>query len=134
LIRILVIEDEPRLREAVARMLHRAGYDVIQAANGAEGLALWRERGADLVMTDIQMPEKNGIEVVLELRAFAPTVPVIAMSGGSRSRDLDLLGDMKLLGTVGLLQKPFSYKELMTTVAAALKSKRSPDQEPSGDP
>ena len=80
------------------------------------------------------MREKNGIEVVLELRALAPTVPVIAMSGGSRSRDLDLLGDMKLLGTVGLLQKPFSYEELMTTVAAALKSKRPPDQEPSGDP
>jgi len=102
-------------------MLRRAGYEVIQAANGAEGLRLWRQTGADLVMTDIQMPEKNGIEVVLELRAFAPTLPVIAMSGGIRSQDLDLLGDVKLLGAVAMLQKPFSYNELMTAVAAALQ-------------
>ena len=83
-------------------------------------------------MTDIQMPEKKGIEVVLELRAFAPTVPVIAMSGGARSRDLDLLGDGKLLGTVAIRQKPFGYKELMATVAAALGSQRAPDQGLSG--
>jgi DNA-binding response OmpR family regulator len=116
-----VIEDEPRLREAVVRMLDRAGYEVIQAADGAEGLRLWRQVGADLVMTDIQMPEKNGIEVVLELRALAPTLPVIAMSGGTRSQDLDLLGDAKLLGAFAMLEKPFSYNELMTAVAAALQ-------------
>jgi len=102
------------------RILGRSGYDVIQAANGAEGLALWREKGADVVVTDIQMPEKNGIEVVLELRAFAPTLPVVAMSGGSRSADLDLLGDVKLLGAVALLQKPFRYEELIAAVTAAL--------------
>lgn len=116
-----MIEDEPRLREAVVRMLRRAGYEAIQAANGAEGLRLWRQMGADLVMTDIQMPEKSGIEVVLELRAFAPTLPVIAMSGGTRSQDLDLLGDVKLLGAVAMLEKPFSYNELMAAVATALQ-------------
>jgi len=104
------------------RMLRRDGYDVVEAADGAQGLALWRESGADLVMTDIQMPEKSGIEVVLELRAFAPALPVIAMSGGSRSRELDLLGDAELLGTVALLEKPFGYKDLMAAVRAALAS------------
>jgi CheY-like chemotaxis protein len=77
------------------RMLVAAGHEVTAAANGAEGLAAWRERGADLVLTDMQMPEMNGIEVILQLRAFAPPVPVIAMSGGDRSRDLDLLGDLR---------------------------------------
>lgn len=130
--RILVIEDEPRLREAIVRILARAGYDVVQAANGAEGLALWRQSGADLVVTDIQMPEKNGIEVVLELRSFAPTIPVVAMSGGSRSADLDLLGDVKLLGAVALLQKPFRFDELIAAVTAALGPQRRENHDPTG--
>jgi len=118
--RILVIEDEPSLRRALVRMLGRAGYDVAEADNGAAGLELWRACGADLVLTDIQMAEKTGIEVVVELRAFAPTLPVVAMSGGSRSRDLDLLGDAELLGAIAVLHKPFTYDDLITTVAAAL--------------
>lgn len=119
--RILVIEDEPSLRSALVRMLGQAGYDVAEAANGADGLELWRASGADLVLTDIQMAEKNGIEVVVELRAFAPALPVVAMSGGARSQDLDLLGDAELVGAVALLHKPFTYNELITTVAAALR-------------
>ena len=127
--RILVIEDEPTLRQAIVRILRGAGYDVVPAANGLEGMTLWRQMDADLVVTDIQMPEKNGIEVVLELRALAPTLPIIAMSGGSRSRELDLLGDASLLGAVALLQKPFTYDELIAAVTAALGGRAAPDRE-----
>lgn len=120
MLRILLIEDDAAIRGLLVRMLTAAGHEVAASTNGAEGLAAWRERGADLVLTDMQMPEMNGIEVILQLRAFAPTVPVIAMSGGDRSRDLDLLGDAQLLGAVGLLQKPFTGESLMAAIAAAL--------------
>jgi CheY-like chemotaxis protein len=121
MLRILLIEDDAPIRGLLVRMLTAAGHEVAASTNGAEGLAAWRERGADLVLTDMQMPEMNGIEVILQLRALAPTVPVIAMSGGDRSRDLDLLGDAQLLGAVGLLQKPFTGESLMAAIAAALE-------------
>src|SRR5690349_21460633 len=66
MIRILVIEDEPSVRHGLVRVLANAGYDVAETANGADGLRLWREAGADLVLTDILMPHTNGIEVILE--------------------------------------------------------------------
>ena len=78
--RILLMEDDEALRGLLARVLRSAGYDVVEAADGASGLAHWREGGADLVLTDIHMPDTNGIEVMLELRTFAPALPVIAMS------------------------------------------------------
>jgi len=115
------MEDDEALRGVVMRMLTPAGYDVMDAPNGATGLRVWRERGADLVITDLHMPDTNGIEVILELRSFAPTLPVIAMSGGQRALDLDLLGSAKLLGAVSILTKPFTKGELLASVAAALK-------------
>lgn len=87
----------------------------------AEGPRLWREQGADLVLTDIQMPGINGIEVMLQLRSRAPKLPVIAVSGGVRSRDLELLGTVGLIGAVGLLQKPFTSAALKAAIAEALK-------------
>jgi CheY-like chemotaxis protein len=122
--RILLIEDDNSIRRAFTRALTGSGHEVSVAANGADGLRLWRERGADLVLTDMQMPEMNGIEVILQLRASAPTLPVIAMSGGDQSGDLDALRDAKLLGAVGLLAKPFSIETLITAVAAALEQAR----------
>jgi CheY-like chemotaxis protein len=77
---ILVIEDNTRMRSALTRMLQTSGHRVTAAANGADGLRLWHEHGADLVLTDIQMPGMSGIDVMLQLRAHAPMVPVLAMS------------------------------------------------------
>jgi CheY-like chemotaxis protein len=121
MLHILLIEDDAPIRELLTRMLVAAGHQVTAAANGAEGLRLWREQGADLVLTDIQMPGINGIEVMLQLRSYAPKLPVIAVSGGVRSRDLDLLGTVGLLGAVGLLQKPFTSAALKAAIAEALK-------------
>lgn len=121
MLHILLIEDDAPIRELLTRMLVAAGHQVTTAANGAEGLRLWREQGADLVLTDIQMPGINGIEVMLQLRSYAPKLPVIAVSGGVRSRDLDLLGTVGLLGAVGLLQKPFTSAALKAAIAEALK-------------
>jgi two-component system response regulator (stage 0 sporulation protein F) len=122
MIRILVIEDEASVRHGLVRVLANAGYEVSETANGADGLRLWREAGADLVLTDILMPDTNGIEVILELQRSAPGLPVVAMSAGERSRDFALLGEAKVLGAVSLLRKPFSRGELLAVVAAALGS------------
>jgi len=122
MIRILVIEDEPGVRHGLVRVLANAGYDVAETANGADGLRLWRETGADLVLIDILMPDTNGIEVILELQRSAPGLPVIAMSAGERSRDFALLAEASVLGAVNMLRKPFSRDELLAVVAAALGS------------
>jgi CheY-like chemotaxis protein len=118
--RILLIDNDAALRRITARVLVLAGHAVLTAADGAEGLRLWREQGADLVITDIQMPGMNGIEVILQLRSLAPDLPIIAISGGDRSRELDLLGNAKVLGAVGQLGKPFSADELYAAVQVAM--------------
>lgn len=118
--RILVIDDEEQLRRVVVRMLEAAGHDVREAADGASGLSLWRDVGADLVLTDIHMAGMTGLEVIGELRAVAPTIPVIAMSGSSGSGALDVLRRAELLGGVAVLSKPFSWDTLMAAIAAAL--------------
>jgi len=89
--RILVIDDDRLLREAVRALLESARYDVIEAADGDAGLRLYREQGADLVLVDIFMPERDGLEVIRTLRAEAPQALIIAMSGGGRLVKVDLL-------------------------------------------
>jgi len=121
---ILVIEDDPQISDALARLLSESGHQVTTAAGGAAGLRLWREQGAGLVLTDIRMPGMSGIDVILQLRAEAPRLPVIVMSGGDRSGDRDLLGMVGLLGAVAVLPKPFTMDELDAAIAAALRRSR----------
>ena len=116
---IPLIDDDASVLSAVRRPLVRSGHEMTAAPNSAAGLRLWREQGGDLVLTDLQMPGMNGLEVILQLRAYAPRLPVIAMSGGERSRDLGLLGSAGLLGAVGLLTKPFTGDELTAAIRAA---------------
>jgi CheY-like chemotaxis protein len=117
--KILVIDDEAAVRKVLVRMLTTAGHEVNAAGGGEAGLRLWREVGADLVLTDVHMPEINGVDVIRELRAHAPALPVIAMSGSGNSRDLELLRAAQLAGAVGVLGKPFSWDELMGAIASA---------------
>jgi len=117
--KILVIDDEAAVRKVMVRMLTSAGHEVTAAPDGVEGLRVWRELGADLVITDVHMPEMDGVQVIRELRATSPALPVIAMSGSGSARDLELLRAAELVGAVGLLGKPFSWDELMGAVAAA---------------
>lgn len=114
------MDDNASLLRAMTHFLASEGYTVIGAENGIAGLRQLRENGADLVITDIEMPEKNGIEVVLEIRAFNPGLPVIAISGGERSRQADLLGDAVVLGAAGYLVKPFTLSELLAAVQHSL--------------
>jgi CheY-like chemotaxis protein len=117
---ILVIDDERAVRESLAKILQREGHEVRTAADGKEGLRMWREQGAAVVILDIHMPGVDGIETLVQLRALEPLLPVIVISGGDQTHTLGLLGDAKLLGAVRALAKPFTLSELTAAVNHAL--------------
>jgi two-component system cell cycle sensor histidine kinase/response regulator CckA len=119
--RILVIEDNRALRDITAPLLASHGYEVLVADGGGEGLRLWREHGADLVLTDIHMGDMSGIDVVREIRAALPSLPVVVMSGSSDGDDLKLLRATAQPGSVALLMKPFLRDQLFATVDRELQ-------------
>jgi DNA-binding NtrC family response regulator len=120
LARILIIDDEDSVRRALQMVLERAGHEVLSVSNGPDALRLWRERGGDLVITDIHMPGKDGLETILELRHHSPDVRVLAMSGGDRNGRVDVLGAASLLGAVRTIMKPFTLPEMLQAVEEAL--------------
>ena len=121
--RILVVDDDPSIGSTLGQLLTIAGHEVLLAENGLEATRLWREVGADLVILDIFMPEKDGIETIVELRAHSPGLPIIVMSGGD-ARRLDLLPEAKLLGAYRTIDKPFTFAEMMALVNSALEDSR----------
>lgn len=119
--RILVVDDDADTRRSLEILLTKAGYEVAQARNGSEAVRLWQDFGGDLVITDLFMDQKDGIEVILELRAHSPGIRIIAMSGGGDKKRVDVLGHAKLIGAVLTIAKPFSQAEMITMVGRALK-------------
>jgi two-component system response regulator (stage 0 sporulation protein F) len=111
---ILIIDDEDTVRVLLRSALKAAGYEVVEAANGREGLALYRQRPADLVITDIAMPELNGLDMILELTRYFLDAKVIAISGGGEEKNV--LDVAKLLGARRTMQKPFSMLQLLDAV------------------
>lgn len=118
--RVLVIEDEDAVRAGVTRCLRFAGHEVLEASGGAPGIALAIREPLDLVITDINMPDGDGIEVILALSDAQPALPVIAMSGGGRTSKGLLLASAAGLGAVRTLSKPFELTELRDAVADVL--------------
>jgi DNA-binding NtrC family response regulator len=118
--RILVVDDDASIRRTLNILLSKAGYEVIQASDGSEAVRLWRDRGGDLVITDLHMPEKDGIETIVELLSHTPGMSIIAMSGGGQTKRLDLLGNVALLGSILTIEKPFTLSEMMAMVNRAL--------------
>jgi CheY-like chemotaxis protein len=117
--RILIIEDDELLRGVLAEALEHAGHTVYQAGNGQEGVDLFRVRPADLVLTDIVMPVKEGVETIMLLRQADRNVPIIAMSGGVPNAKLYL----SIAGRIGakrILSKPFTPQHLREVVAQVL--------------
>lgn len=117
---ILVIDDEDDIRMMIAVVLQHEGHEVTQAENGKVGMALFKKKPADLVITDLVMPEQEGVETIMQLRRDHPQLPVIAMSGGI-SRSETYLDICRRLGVRGTLAKPFGLKELLEVVRPALK-------------
>jgi two-component system chemotaxis response regulator CheY len=116
--RALVIDDEPLVLEVFAQALERAGYDVVTARNGREGLHEFRRGRVDLIVTDLFMPEVDGLEFLRALRAVNATVPVIAISGGGELERADLLPLARALGAAHVLAKPVELADLVAAARA----------------
>jgi DNA-binding response OmpR family regulator len=117
---ILIIDDEEDIRQILAALLQRMGHQVREAGNGAEGLKLYRESPTDLVITDLVMPEKEGLSTIMELRRLQPAVRIIAMSGGLAHDPKLYLNMAQKLGADHVLRKPFQIEDLQAAVAATL--------------
>ena len=118
--RILVVDDERIIRFTLRQMLEKAGHEIFEAANGLEALKSIDELGVDLVITDIIMPEKEGIETIVELRRRRPDLKIIAVSGGGRTQNLDYLQIAKRFGADCTLAKPLDRQLVVDAVARAL--------------
>jgi DNA-binding response OmpR family regulator len=118
---VLIIEDEADIRTLYKRILEHAGYEVIEAADGQAGTAAFRRHHPDLVITDIIMPDKEGIETIMELTRDFSGVKIIAISGGGETMDSAVCLQLaKRLGASATLAKPFGQKELLDAVRAIL--------------
>lgn len=121
--KILVVDDDPAMRHTICRLLRRGGHEVVPVDDGEQCVEACRAANAELVITDLYMPRRDGLETLLEMRTELPQVPVIVMSG-HRHSDL-MLKAARELGAVITLQKPFTSETLLTTVATQLSGARS---------
>jgi len=116
---VLVIDDEVGIRQLVKTFLEREGHRVIEAENGKVGVRLFREHNPDCVITDLFMPEQEGIETIKEIMRIAPGTRVVAMSGGGR-HGIDMLGVAQELGASEILRKPFHRSDLLKVLELSL--------------
>lgn len=120
--RILVIDDEKLARMALNRMLKAGGHEVVEAENGRQGLSRFEESPVDLVVTDILMPEMEGLETIRELRRRWPEVKIISITGGGLANGRDTLRAAKEFGAHAVLAKPFREQEFLKLVEEALQA------------
>ena len=119
--RILIIDDDPQILNMLRQTLEREGYEVIDASDGKEGLKLYQENPTDLIITDLIMPEKEGIETIMELRRDFPDVKIIAITGGGRIDPKQYLSMAKSFGAQYTFTKPVERKKLLKAVKELLK-------------
>ena len=124
--RILIIDDEPQIRSMLRLMLERVGYEVAEAPDGIEGIRRYRENPADLIITDLIMPNKDGIGMIIDLKKEFPKVKIIAMSGGGVNRPEGYLDGAKKLGATRTLTKPIDRDEMLKAVKETLKGPAAP--------
>jgi CheY-like chemotaxis protein len=123
--RILFVDDEPNLRHGLQRMLRpmRPEWDMTFATNGREALQILNQEHCDVVVTDIFMPEKEGLETIMELRRDHPTTKIIAISGGGqKGRLLRALDIATKLGAHCTLQKPFDSEQMITALRGVMQT------------
>lgn len=113
---ILIVDDYLEFRRMLSRLLESAGYRVREAENGAEALQMHRSAPADLIITDILMPEKEGLETIRELRREYPDIKIIAMSGGGQAGTGTYLNLAEKLGASRTFIKPFEVLDLLEAV------------------
>ncbi len=117
---ILVIDDDAAMRRLILRVLATRGHALLEAENGEQGLKLLEDQTPDLIITDILMPGKEGIETIREVRERSPDTKIIAISGGGGSHDMMFLDIAKTFGAQASLAKPFRPDELIEVVDRVL--------------
>lgn len=118
--KILIIDDEELMRLMLIELFKANGFEASGASNGSEGIDMLANDDFDLVLTDLVMPEKEGVETIKDIRASYPKIKIIAMSGGGRLNGVDYLELASALGADKTFQKPFDRKEIIAEVKSLL--------------
>lgn len=126
--KILIIDDEPHILLMLKKMLERAGFEIDMASNGNEGLELFRKSPTDMVITDIIMPEKEGLETIREMKRMRPELKIIAMSGGGKVSAENYLEIAKIFGASRVISKPFTQKDMVSAVQGLMGPDKRNDQ------
>ncbi len=123
MVSVLVVEDNEVLCHTISDALSDAGYEVREARNGDQAIRLTEEEAPHIVVTDLFMPDRDGLELITHLRRVAPSVCIIAMSGQFSFTAVDYLGMARSLGAMRTLRKPFRIAELLNAIAACSPEK-----------
>ena len=126
--RVLLVDDDSIVLDTLCQILEGAGYEVQPASDGAMGLEYYRAQRSDVVITDVIMPEMDGIEFIRNLRLIDPLVKVIAISGGSGKGYFENLEAVRRLSPVAILPKPFAKATLLALIEKCL-SEASPERD-----
>lgn len=119
---ILLVDDDEQFRTMLSLVLRRAGYEVREACDGNVATMMYQNSPTDLVITDLIMPDKEGLETIREIRHSNPGVKIIAMSGGGRNGFANYLSVARVFGAQRVLDKPFSHEEMLDAVRDTLNS------------
>ncbi|EPR43998.1 response regulator receiver protein [Desulfovibrio sp. X2] len=114
--RVLVIDDDAVMRDMMRLYLEQGGFEVVEAGDGMDGVRRYRQRPPDVVIVDIFMPRKDGIETIIDLRGLDPAAHILAISGGGEIGGMEYLSYAKVLGADRVLCKPFRREELISAV------------------
>ena len=117
---VLIVEDEKELREMLKLSLIRRKFTVFEAVNGKEAIINFKPSVTDLIVTDLIMPEEDGLKVIIKLRELKPTIKIIAISGGGKAGPGSYLNLAKALGANAIYSKPFSINELICKIEELL--------------
>ena len=120
----MIVDDDVNLRKSLRRTLERSGYAVLEASDGNEAMVQYQNHHPDIVVTDLLMPEKEGIETIHELKKKYGDVKIIAMSGGGKLTLETYLKTARMVGAVFTLTKPFNRQDFLSVIEKALSSGR----------
>ncbi|MEE9368531.1 MAG: response regulator [Pontiella sp.] len=118
--KILIIDDDPTIQNVFGQFLRGAGYEVLSAENGKVGMKIMQENRPDLIITDILMPEMDGLEILLQIRNEHDNMPIIAISGGMRALPINFLRQAKLFGACHVFEKPVPLNVLLEAIQTIL--------------
>jgi len=116
--KILVIDDDDFVRKLICNALKKAGFEVLDAVDGNDGIKKLHDERSEIIITDILMPDKEGIETIMEIKAMDSNIKIIAMSSGGSSKNMSFLNMAKKVGAPQILSKPFNIAELLEAVNA----------------